>query len=228
MEINTTNMSTLSTLIEFIDNKLIPNLGMKSVRPFDPIVVSYVPDPWILLGVGNYAAALTHPDFSEYVVKIYAPGRPGIKEEVEAYEKIKSHPAYSQCFYHTENYLILKRLKGKTLYTCIKEGIQIPKSVIIDIDEALDYARSLGLNPHDVHVKNVMIVKDKGVVVDISDFTETTKCRLWDDCKKSYYKVYLPFFYKYHPAIPELYLNLVRKSYRLYKKTKKKFNQQFD
>lgn len=214
-------MSDLDNLIDYVDNKLLPNIDIKSVRPFDPIVVKNVPEPWILLGVGNYAAGLIHPDFPEYVIKIYAPGRLGIKEEVEVYKKIKSHPSYSECFYHAENYLILKRLNGKTLYSCINEGIPITESVINDIDEALKYARSLGLNPHDVHVKNVMIVGERGVVVDISDFTKSKRCFLWEDFKKAYYKIYLPLFYKSHPAISEFYLNIIRRGYRLFKKKRK-------
>ncbi|OOM70711.1 hypothetical protein CLPUN_51760 [Clostridium puniceum] len=211
-------MREVANLINYVDNKLLPNIDMKSVCSFEPIVVDYVPQPWILLGVGNYAAGLTHPDFPEYVVKIYAQGRAGIKEEIEVYSKIKSHPSYSECFYYTENYLILKRLKGKTLYSCINEGIQISESVIKDIDEALKYAQSLGLNPHDVHAKNVMIVEGRGVVVDISDFTKSEKCVLWKHFKKAYYKIYIPLFYKHHPAIPEFYLNIIRRGYRLFKR----------
>ena len=214
-------MNELETLIGYINNDLLPEIKMKSISASDPIVVEEVPDPWILLGVGNYAAGLTHPDFPKYVVKIYAPGRPGIKDEIDVYSKIKTHPAYSECFYHAENYLILKRLNGKTLYKCINEGIPIPESVIEDIDEALNYAKDIGLNPHDVHAKNVMIVEGRGVVVDISDFNKREKCVLWKHFKKAYYKIYLPFIYKYHPPIPEFYLNLIRKGYRLVKRKKK-------
>ncbi|GIM29713.1 serine/threonine protein kinase [Clostridium polyendosporum] len=210
-------MNDITNLIDYIDNNLLPNIDIESVNPFNPIIVNHIPKPWILLGVGNYAAGLTHPDFPEYVVKLYAPGRPGIKEEVEVYNIIKKHPSFSECFYHTENYLILKRFKGETLYSCINKGIQIPEQVINDIDEALKYARSLGLHPHDVHAKNVMIVKGRGVVVDISDFTKIENCSLWEDFKKAYYKIYLPFFYKSHPTIPEFFLNIIRRSYRLFK-----------
>lgn len=84
-------MRDVTTLIDYVDNKLLPNIDIKSVHSFDPIIVDYIPEPWILLGVGNYAVGLTHPDFLEYVVKIYAPGMPGIKEEVEVYKRIKSH-----------------------------------------------------------------------------------------------------------------------------------------
>lgn len=214
-------MDELETMISYINNDLLSRIKMKSISTSDPIIVEEVPAPWVLLGVGNYAAGLTHPDFPKYVVKIYAPGRPGIKEEVEVYSKIKTHPSYSECFYHAENYLILKRLNGKTLYKCINEGIPIPESVIEDIDEALKYAKDIGLNPHDVHAKNVMIVEGRGVVVDISDFNKREKCVLWKHFKKAYYKIYIPFVYKHHPPIPEFYLNLIRKGYRLVRKKKK-------
>ncbi|WP_238885277.1 serine/threonine protein kinase [Clostridium sp. YIM B02551] len=207
-------MSDVTKLVHNIDNKLLPNIDIKSLNPHDPIVVNALPEPWLLLGVGNYAAGIIHPDFSEYVVKIYAPGRPGIKEEVEVYNRINEHPSFSKCFYYTDNYLILKRLNGETLYNCINKGIQIPERIIKDIDYALVYAKNLGLSPHDVHAKNVMIVDGKGVVVDVSDFLKLETCTHWADFKKAYYSIYIPFFYKRHPAIPNFCLNFIRKSYR--------------
>ncbi|WP_459481960.1 serine/threonine protein kinase [Clostridium saccharoperbutylacetonicum] len=211
-------MEEIAILINYIDNDLLSNISIKSVRNSEPIQVKYIPVPWILLGVGNYAVVLMHPDFPKYAIKIYAVGRPGIEEEIKVYGIIKEHPAFSKCFYYTDNYLILKRLKGKTLYSCIKEGIQIPERIIKDIDEGLKYARSLGLNPHDVHAKNVMIVNNRGVVADISDFTKIDDCRHWKDFKKAYYKIYIPFIYKFHPAIPEVCLDSIRRWYRLFRK----------
>lgn len=211
-------MSSLSILIDLVDKKLLPNLDIESLNPYDPIVVNNLPKPWKLLGVGNYAAGIVHPDFSEYVIKIYAPGRPGIEDEIEVYKKMGTHPSFSKCYHYTDKYLILKRFYGKTLYNCIKTGVQIPKSVIKDIDKALEYAKSIGLNPNDVHAKNVMIVDGKGVVVDISDFNKPKNCTLWRDFKKAYYKIYLPFFYKKHPPVPNLLLEIIRKSYRTFRR----------
>ncbi|MVX67075.1 serine/threonine protein kinase [Clostridium chromiireducens] len=210
-------MNDINILIDYVENNLLPNIDMKSVRHFDPIVVNNVPESWKLLGVGNYAAVLVHIDFPQYAIKIYAEGRCGIEEEIKAYNKINDHPSFSRCFYSSEKYLILKRLEGKTLYNCINEGIHIPESVIKDIDEALEYSKSLGLNPNDVHAKNVMIVKGRGIVADISDFTKIKKCSLWEDFKKAYYKIYIPLLQKKHPPIPEFYLNMVRRSYRLFR-----------
>ena len=65
--------------------QLLPSLQIESVNPRNPIKVSYLPEPWRLLGKGNYAAVVYHPNHPESVVKIYAPGRPGYEEEVEVY-----------------------------------------------------------------------------------------------------------------------------------------------
>lgn len=215
-------MHEFEEFISIIDKKLRPNIVIQSIDSEDPVVVNHIPDSWMLLGCGNYAAVFAHKDFGDYVVKIYAKGRPGLKEEVEVYRAIGNHPAYSYLVYHTEEYLILKRIKGITLYNCFRRGIKIPPKIIKDIDEALKYARKRGLYPHDVHVKNIMMIENRGVVVDVSDFKHKEYCSLWDDFKKAYYKYYLPFLYKFTIPIPEFILNLIRKSYRTYKKLKER------
>ncbi len=208
----------MKTLIEIVNHELLPNLIIESIHPHDPVVVHRLPDPWKLLGVGNYAAVLHHPQYPKVVVKIYAPGRPGYQEEVQVYEQLGQHPSYSECYHFEKNYLILKRIIGITLYDCVHRGIRIPELIIHDIDKALQYAKSKGLHPHDVHGKNVMLSEGRGVLVDVSDFYKREYCNKWKDLKKAYYRVYLPYLYRYPVPIPYLILNGVRKSYRFYRK----------
>lgn len=215
-------MEELNKFISSIDKTLMPNIIIRSINADDPVIVKYIPDSWILLGCGNYAAVFTHEKFSDYVVKIYAEGREGLEEEIEVYKAIGDHPAYSRLLYHTREYLVLERIKGITLYNCLRLGIKIPPKIIRDIDEALEYARKRGLIPHDVHVKNIMMAGEFGVVVDISDFNHKEYCSLWDDFKKAYYKYYLPIFCKINMPIPNFLLNFMRKSYRVYKNIYKK------
>ncbi|MCS4469685.1 hypothetical protein JTS96_19665 [Clostridium botulinum] len=153
MEKDLLDKNYIKKFINIIDNDFIPNLKMKSINPSDPIKVEFVPKPWILLGCGNYAGVFTHPDFDNLAIKIYASGRDGLREEIEVYKTIGEHPAYSKLLYSKNNYLILKRLKGITFYNSLIKGIKIPKHIIKDIDNALEYARERGLNPHDVHAK---------------------------------------------------------------------------
>jgi hypothetical protein len=205
----------IESLIELIQEELLPNLQIESVNPHDPVKIQYLPHPWQRLGAGNYAAVVYHPDYPHQVVKIYAPGRPGFEEEVEVYHRLGSHPAFSECYYAKDGWLILKRLYGVTLYDCMHLGLQIPVQVIRDIDKALDYARQRGLYPHDIHGRNVMMHEGRGLVVDISDFLQEETCSKWNDLKKAYYWLYRPILCPLRLRIPYLLLDIVRKGYRL-------------
>ncbi|MGI8499648.1 MAG: serine/threonine protein kinase [Hassallia sp.] len=204
----------INRVIEIIHQDLLPGLQIESVDPHEPVEVRYLPEEWRLLGKGNYAAVVYHPDYPNQVVKIYAPGRPGFEEEGEVYRRLGSHEAFSQCLYARENVLVLKRLYGTTLYDCIHLGLRIPIKVIRDIDRALDYASRCGLHPHDIHGRNVMMHEGRGFVVDVSDFLHEDTCSKWNNLKKAYYWLYRPFLSPIKLRIPYFVLNVVRKSYR--------------
>ncbi|TDF94510.1 serine/threonine protein kinase [Paenibacillus piri] len=204
----------IGQLIVLVERELLPLLRIESVNPHNPIEVQAVPKPWKRVGTGNYAVVVSHPEYDGLVVKVYAPGREGLEEEVEVYRRLGRHPAYSECYHAGSSYLILRRLSGITLYNCVLRGISIPRQVIDDIDAALRYARSKGLNPHDVHGKNVMLQDGRGVVVDVSDFLKQEPCRMWDDLKKAYDCFYFPIVRKM--KIPEWMLTAVRKGYRYF------------
>ncbi|WP_448562832.1 serine/threonine protein kinase [Trichothermofontia sp.] len=208
----------MQSLIDRIYRDLLPVLHLESVDPHDPIVAHHVPPPWELLGAGNYAAVFAHPDSPAWVVKVYAPDRPGFEEEVEVYQRLGDHPAFSTCLYAQDRFLVLRRLRGITLYDCVRLGISIPPQVIRDIDAALAYARSRGLNPHDVHGRNVMMHEERGLVVDVSDFLHTEDCAAWEDLKRAYYWLYRPIIAPLRLRIPDWLLNGVRKGYRLFRR----------
>lgn len=210
------NQQPLLPSLEIVKN-LVDLVKIESIEPYNPVQVSQIPPPWQLLGTGNYAAVFTHPDYQEIVIKIYALGRSGWTEEVEVYHRLGHHPAFSQCFYAEANWLILKRLHGITLYDCLHLGLKIPRQVIQDIDLALDYAKSKTLTPHDVHGRNVMMWENKGLVVDVSDFLNSSPCWAWKDLKKAYYWLYLPFFSWLRLSVPYWFLDLIRSGYRLYR-----------
>ncbi|WP_245700372.1 serine/threonine protein kinase [Paenibacillus glacialis] len=194
-------------------------MASESIHPNEPVKVRWVPKPWLLLGSGNYAAVFSHPDYAEYAVKIYAPGRPGLKEEAEVYKRLGNHPSYSMCYYVGSNFLILQRLKGITVYDCIKRGIPVSEQAIRDIDGALEYACSRELRPHDVHGKNIMINDGRGLVVDVSDFLKHEECTMWDDFKKAYYTLYQPLTSLWLFPVPDAVLEAVRKGYQLWRRS---------
>lgn len=202
--------------LEIVKN-LVNVVNIESIEPHNPVQVAQIPQPWQLVGTGNYAAVFTHNDYQDIVVKIYASGREGWKEEVEVYRRLGHHPAFSECFDAEPNWLILKRLHGITLYDCLNLGITIPRQVIKDIDLALDYAKSKGLTPHDVHGRNVMMGENQGLVVDVSDFLKSSPCWAWKDLKKAYYWLYLPLFSWHKLSVPYWCLDQIRTGYRFYR-----------
>lgn len=205
-------------LIQLIEEGLLPGLHIESVDPTDPVVVHRVPTPWEWVGAGNYTAVFAHPEYPDKVVKVYAPGRPGLAAEAEVYRRIGMHPAYSRCWHLGSNYLVLQRLEGVTFYDCLRKGIPIPEPAVREIDEALQYARRRGLNPRDVHAKNVMVADGHGLVADISDFTKPGKDTKWEDLRRAYYKLYLPLFGRHPLPVPDALLNVIRKGYRRLRK----------
>jgi hypothetical protein len=218
----------LDDLVCRVREELLCGVAIATPSPYDPVIVQSLPQPWQLIGTGNYAAVFGHPNYPEQVVKVYAPGREGWEEEVEVYRRLRSHPAFSECFYAAQfesvngnkmPFLILKRLHGVNLYECVHRGLKIVPRVIKDIDRALDYAREQGLHPHDVHGRNVMMWQGRGLVVDVSDFLKTTDdCSAWVDLKRAYYWLYRPLVAPLKLRISYQWLNGVRKGYRVYRR----------
>lgn len=221
------NESHVNWLIEIIYQELLPNFRIESVNPHNPVEVRYIPNHWRLIGAGNYAAVVYHFDYPDQVVKIYAPGRPGFSEEVEVYRRLGSHPAFSKCLYAADGFLVLKRLYGVTLYDCMHLGLKIPEQVIRDIDQALDYARGRGLHPHDVHGRNVMMLKGRGLVVDVSDFLHKETCSKWNDLKTAYYWLYRPLLSPLRLRVPYFLLDVVRTNYRRFHRLASRLRQMF-
>ncbi|MFN0223950.1 MULTISPECIES: serine/threonine protein kinase [Paenibacillus] len=207
-----------TALIRLIETELLPELSVNSEQLHEPVVVVRLPQPWKLVGAGNYAVVLSHPEYPRLVIKIYAPNRHGLQEEAEVYRRLGRHPAYSECYHYGGSYLVLRRLEGVTLYDCVRKGIPIPRRVIEDIDEALAYAVARGLNPHDVHGKNVMMKDGRGMVVDVSDFLKTDACTMWTDLKKAYHRFYLRVPLLHRIPVPDFVMNAVRRGYRAMRK----------
>jgi len=213
----------INKLVHLIESELLPNINLSVLSPFDPIIVENRTNIWKTIGCGNYAGVFLHEDYPEVVVKVYGRSQEELVKEIEVYQKLGIHESFSRLYTYGESYLVLKKLEGITLFNALIKGIQIPKIVIEDIDDGLAYARSVGLNPFDVHGKNVVMFEGRGYIVDVSDFYKQGICRKWDDLKKAYYKIYRPFLYKYHPPIPFFFVDGVRKGYRMYRRLKRKW-----
>jgi hypothetical protein len=207
--------------LNLIVKELLPHIQLTSENRFDPIMVRNESKSWNTIGIGNYAGVFAHPSYPECVVKVYGRKPEELKNEIEVYKKLGRHEAFSTLLSASEHFLVLKRINGVTLFDSIVKGIPIPESVINDIDAGVEYARAVGLNPYDIHGKNVVMDQGRGYIVDVSDFYKNGYCPKWDDLKKAYYKIYRPLLLKYHPPIPFFIVEGIRKGYRLYRKFKK-------
>lgn len=197
----------------------LQTVKIESRSPDDPVVVLSTPYPWELVGTGNYAAVFGHPDYPDVVVKLYAPGRPGWEQEVEVYRKLGETRSFPVCYQAEPHYLVLKRIRGISLYDCFRYGIPVPPQVIEDVEEALQEARSKGLFPHDVHGKNVLMDRGRGYLIDVSDYYKSDKPdSKWRDLRKAYYRFYLPFIKDRGWKMPLWLLEGIRRGYRYYKK----------
>jgi hypothetical protein len=212
------DLPALQPLLAAVEAELLPGLRLHSPDPRDPVVVERLPRPWRILGTGNFAAVLLHPRHRQLVVKVYAPGRPGLVEEAEVYRRIGTHPALSRCHHVGAGYLVLQRLQGRTLYDCVRLGIPIPPQVLHDVDAAIAHAESRGLHGHDVHGRNVMQHRGRGHIVDLSDFLDPTPCRAWRDLRWAYHALYRPLIAPIGLRVPGPLLALVRRSYRLFRR----------
>lgn len=215
--------AAITELRQKVESELLSALWLRSVHPHDPVRVESLPLPWSVLGCGNYAAVFLHPEYPHLVVKVYAPGREGITLEAEVYQRLGRHAAFPECLYVGENYLVLRRLLGTTLYDCVRHGIRIPPRAIADIDAALAYAVARGLHPHDVHGRNLMLHRGRGFIVDLSDFLNPQPCRAWQDLRFAYRWVYRPLIFPLALRVPALLLDVTRRCYRLYRRLLTRF-----
>lgn len=213
------NNDNIEYLKDLVANELINEIILASKKN-KPLKVNKVPNKWHLLGTGNYAAVFFHDEFPNYAVKVYShknntykSKKQGIKDEVSVYKKLNTLNVnyFAKLHFYSDNYIIIDRIRGFTLYECLNRGIYIPPNIITDVDKAIKYLKDLDLSSHDIHFKNIIMSGNSAVIVDVSDFLNFEYCPLWNDSKR-FYKLYkiLPVF-----PIPELILNLCRFNYRI-------------
>jgi len=80
--------------------------------------------------------------------------------------------------------------------------------------QAVSYARQCGLNPRNLHAKNILIHNGRGYVVDVSDYMKEGKCYHFDMLKYVYDKLYV-VFYRPGMKMPFWLLESIRRGYRL-------------
>ncbi len=148
------------------------------------------------------------------VLKVFYPQFSHIaKEEGEIYQELQNISYFPTLYEIGENYIVIDYIEGNTLFECLLQGIQINPDIIGEVDYALSLAKQRGLNPSDIHLRNLILTsKNRIQVIDVARFRQTKDCTQWRDLKKSFYTFYQkPFFPK---RIPERILNFIATLYK--------------
>ncbi|MFD2445443.1 protein kinase family protein [Bacillus sp. CGMCC 1.16607] len=148
------------------------------------------------------------------VLKVFFPPFAKIaKEEAEIYRVLKDSWYYPTLYESGKNYLVIDYIQGYTLFSCLERGIPITIENMCAIDDALNLAKDKGLNPSDIHLRNIFITPTGSIkMIDVARFRQTKTCSQWKDIKAAFYRLYVKRLFP--KKIPALYLNLLAYLYK--------------
>lgn len=145
------------------------------------------------IGIGTDGAVFQSVSAPDYVYKIYAADKyDRAASEAAVYEMLGESPYFPTCYAAYERFIVLSYEEGKTLYDCVVEGIHIAKHIIDEVEQARTYIRSKGLNPRDIHLKNIILQNGKAKLIDVSEYSVPGNDQRWEHLKRGYEQFY-PF-----------------------------------
>ena len=143
------------------------------------------------IGFGTDAAVFRHLFAPTYAFKVYADEKLiKLENEKKVYQIIGDSPFFPTFYEAGDRYLVLSFEEGITLYDCLLQGIYIPFQVINDVEEARKFVRHKGLNPRDIHLKNILLQNGRAKIVDVSEYLKIGKDYRWEYLKRSYQEYY--------------------------------------
>lgn len=192
-------------------NKELSKISISSNPNNELVTIHGSSDRLKCIGRGTDAAVFQSIYHPVYAFKVYADDQiEKIPIEKRVYEILGNSPYFSTCFGYKDHYLVLSFEKGITLYDCLLQGIPIPKQVIKDVDDAREYVRQKGLNPRDIHLKNVFLQNGRAKIIDVSEYVQPGDDLRWEHLKKAYDQYYHLIEGK---SIPLRLIEMIRKKY---------------
>jgi len=192
-------------------DKDLANISIISNPNNEPVSIHGSSERLKCIGIGTDAAVFQSVEYPAYAFKIYANDKiDKIQIEKKVYELLGESPYFSTCFGAKDHYLVLSFEEGITLYDCVLQGIPIPRQIIQDVDDAREYARPKGLNPRDIHLKNVLLQNGRAKIIDVSEYVLPGDDLRWEHLKKAYEQYYPLIEGK---PVPLKLVELVRKMY---------------
>jgi hypothetical protein len=187
----------------------------------EPVTIAGGHERLRCIGVGTDAAVFQHLDVPEFAFKVYAEEKADkIKIEEEVYGMIGDSPYFSTCYAAYDTFLVLSYEEGITLFDCILQGVHIPRQVVEDVEDARDYVREKGLNPRDIHLKNILMKDGRAKIIDVSEYVLSGNDFRWEHLKKGYEDYYQLIDGK---AVPFWLVETVRKWYNQWNSSYEEF-----
>ncbi|MDQ0269761.1 serine/threonine protein kinase [Cytobacillus purgationiresistens] len=182
----------------------------------EPVTICGSHDSLRCIGVGTDAAVFQSLDVPGFAFKLYAEDKKAkIKIEEEVYNILGQSPFFSTCFASYDNCLVLSYEAGQTLFDCLLQGIHIPKQAIKDVEDARVYVREKGLNPRDIHLKNILLQNGRAKLIDVSEYVQSGNDFRWEHLKQAYEEHYHIVDGK---SVPFWLIETIRKWYNRRKK----------
>lgn len=157
----------------------------------EPVTISGISDDLRCIGVGTDAAVFESLSTPGYAYKLYAKERrEKAATEARVYEMLGVSPYFPICYGSGEDYLMLSYETGITLFDCLLQGVHISDQVVQDVEDAREYVRSKGLNPRDIHLKNILLQEGHAKIIDVSEYVLPGNDFRWEHLKEGYEKYY--------------------------------------
>jgi predicted Ser/Thr protein kinase len=166
-----------------------------------------------LVGTGR-SAFVFRINNSSKAIKVFFPNYTYIaKEEADIYIALHDISYFPTVYDSGLNYIVMDYIEGRTLFECVNQGIPITAEHINEIDAALLLASNRGLNPSDIHLRNIFITSSNDIkLIDVARFRQTKDCTQWSDLKSAYVLYYKK---RYFPKkIPAPVMNTVAFFYK--------------
>lgn len=170
-------------------------------------------DSLTLVGTGR-SAFVFRVGSSNKAIKVFFPEYTYIaQEEAEIYQILQNTIYYPSIYDSGADYIVVDYIEGLTLFECISYGKRITSNHIKEIDHALSLALAKGLNPSDIHLRNIFITSNGEIkIIDVARFRQQKHCRQWHDLRKAYHQLYCKRFFPKKIAATQL--NLVAFLYK--------------
>lgn len=194
-----------------IAEKELSKIEITSNSGNELVTVKNNSDAFECVGVGTDAAVFRFIQSPCYAFKVFSDDKMNkIALESDVYLRLSQSDYYPIYYGKGTNFLVISYEEGITLYDCLLKGIHIPKKVINDVDNAREFAFEKGLNPRDIHLKNILLHKGRAKIVDVSEYMKPGNDNRWEYLKEGYREYYHLIDGK---ALPHWIIETVRKWY---------------